>query len=210
LVPPAAVSGRIHAWEEVPEEGVQEEGGMSQPDPALLQAIRQADAAWALVWEARRAFYLSVAAVVATLLLAFVAVAVPAWLRCAAKRDAKETERRAWSRFTEAFEAVADAHNAVVAASQSEHPATAFESAESQLQRATEALTRASATELPVAVVLNVVAAQQKSAAILALFPDLKLYGGNLLNYKEVVEKINQTRDDVLALLTTTQGMAPS
>ena len=160
-----------------------------------------------MLGEARRIYRLTVAGVAANFLLAIVAVAVPAWLRYSEKRDAKLAEHRVWSRFIEAFTAVSDAQEVVVAAGNAEYPAGAYTLVELQLQRATEALAKASANELPVKAVLNSVEAQQLAAKTLARLVDLKLYGRNLLTDDEIQAQINQVHMKTVHLLNKTKAL---
>jgi heme exporter protein D len=153
-----------------------------------------ADATWV-------AIYIATAAVV-------VAIAVPQWQRHTMLKDAKESERRAVDRFIEAFRALAVAQDAVVAASRLDKSTEAFALAELELMGAMEALSGSATTTLPVVAIVNSVKAQLKASATLAHFPDLKLYGSNLLTYGTLKDRLEQTRNETYALLRPVEALA--
>lgn len=154
-------------------------------DPAVAQAIRQADAAWAAVREAHTAIYWSAAGVIVNFLLALVAITIPAWQRRMRKRDDAQVASRSKQRFIDAFKILADAQDAVVAATALENPEAvqAFARAELVLRAASEALTQSSAAAIPVDAIMCASTAQHNAAMMLSHYPDLTNYGSNLLFY---------------------------
>jgi hypothetical protein len=151
--------------------------------------------------------YIAIAGVAANLMVVLAAILVPVWQRRAMLSDTKEAERKAWNRFIEAFRALAAAQDAVVAAGKMERSAKAFEAAEPELRGATEALAEASATTLPIKAVINSTKAQQEAAAMLARFPDLKIYGSNLMTYELLQSQMNDARDATYLLLNQTESL---
>lgn len=151
--------------------------------------------------------YISVAGVIANLLVVLVAILVPVWQRRSMLNDAVKSEQRALNRFIEAFRVFASALDALIEAGKMERPAKAFEAVESKLRGATEALTEASAAPLPIKAVVNSTMAQQKATAILAHFPELKLYGSNLMTYGSLQAEISTACDEVHELLRQTETL---
>ena len=153
--------------------------------------------------------YIALGGVAANLMVVLAAILVPVWQRRAMLKDAKKAERKAWSRFIEAFHALAAAQDAVVAAGKVKHSTGAFEAAELELRSATKALAEASATTLPIKAVINSTNAQQKADEILAHFPDLKLYGSNLMTDGPLQAQMNDARDATHLLLSQTESLIP-
>jgi hypothetical protein len=151
--------------------------------------------------------YIAIAGVAANLMVVLAAILVPVWQRRAMLNDAKKAEWKAGNRFIEAFRALAAAQDAVVAAGKIERSTKAFETVEPELRGAIAALAEASATTLPIKAVINSTNAQQKAAAILAHFPDLKVYGSNLLTYGSLQTQMNDARDATHLLLSQTESL---
>lgn len=180
-------------------------------DPAVVQAVRQADAGWAAVREAQAAVYWSVAGVIVNSVLAFLALAIPAWQRRMMKHDNAELTERSRKRFIHALGAVADAQTAVVKATTLSNPEAgpAFARAELLLRGASQALTQASAAALPISAIMISITAQHNAAKTLAHYPDLKNYGANLLFYGTLLEELEGYAAETQSLLDQAKSFGP-
>ena len=151
--------------------------------------------------------YISIAGVIANLLVVLAAILVPMWQRKSMLGDAKVAERKAWDRFIEAFRAFSAAFDALVEAGKTERSAKAFEAVEPGLRGAAEALAEASASTLPIKAVINATMAQQKAAKIFLHLPDLKLYGSNLLTNESLQAEMSEVCGQIHQLLNQTEGL---
>lgn len=174
----------------------------------MVQAVRQADAAWAALQDSHTIVYLTGLGLLVNFLLAFVAIAIPAWQRVMTKRDQAESASRARTRFIEAFKALATAQDEIVIASKLQNPdaVESFRRLERTLRGASLALTQSSAAAIPVSAIMSAAVAQHNVAKTLAHYPDLVNYGSNLLFYNGLGDELKGYADEARCLLETIEA----
>lgn len=177
-------------------------------DPMLLQAIRQANAAWAAVRDSHINVYLASAGVIVNFLLALVAIGIPAWQRRMTKRDDSEAGRRSKQRFVTAFKMILEAQDAIFAASKMQNPKAVeeFGRAERVLRGASLALLQSSAAAVPVSAIMSAAVAQHNASKTLAHYPDLVNYGSNLLFYNGLGDELQGYADETRTLLEAVEA----
>jgi len=154
-----------------------------------------------------RSDWIALGGVIANFVLAVVAVAVPIWQRRAMLSDARRAEKRSWNRFIEAFNELAAAQDALVAASMSGN-STAFAAVEPKMQSALEAFAISSASPLPVKAAINASRAHQIATEALAGLPALKLYGSSLMSYETIKANLKKGCEATHALLREAEQLA--
>jgi hypothetical protein len=123
-------------------------------------------------------------------------------------RDADRTQREAWRRLIDALRSLTGAQDEVVAAAQLQNPqaARAFALVEPRLVNAVEILKDTSVGAFSVAIAMDVASALRLADEMIGQYPELRIYGSNLLTYDELSSELIRIRDDTLELLARVEA----